>query len=124
MAVQGDKVRRSGQGTAYGGFGLVDDEAVDGDVLKRSLAGEAAFLALADGLLDGAEFPLAHHDEVSQAFFDGPIDRRRAPIEAGLVELRGEFTGLLLNLFKLAAIELEFGDGHSVDYSEDGPALL
>jgi hypothetical protein len=27
---------------------------------------------------------------------------------------------LLLNLFKLPAIEFEFGNGHSRDYSEDG----
>jgi hypothetical protein len=29
---------------------------------------------------------------------------------------------LLLNLFKLTAIEFEFGNGHSGDYSEGGPA--
>jgi hypothetical protein len=30
---------------------------------------------------------------------------------------------LLLNLFELTAIEFEFGNGHSGDYSEAGPAL-
>ena len=75
---------------------------------------------MVDGLFDGADFPLSHHGEVSQALFDGPIPRGHAPVEAGLVEPRRQFVGLLLNLFKLPAIEFEFGNGHTRDYSEAG----
>jgi len=123
LAVQRNKVPRRGQGGAHRRLGLVDDKPVDGAVLKGTLAGEATSFAVVDGLLDGADFPLPDHSKVSQAFLDGPIHWRRAPVEQRLVEPRGKFAGLLLDLFKLPAIEFEFGNGHSGDYSEGLHAL-
>jgi len=123
LAVQRNEVAGCGQRTAHGRFGLVDHKPVDGAILERALAGEAALLAAVDGFFDGADFPLAYHGEVGQAFLDGPFRGRRTPVEPGLVELRGESAGVLLNLFKLPAIEFEFGNGHSRDYNEAGAAL-
>ena len=117
LAVQGHEVARRRHGIAHGWFRLVDDKPVDRAVLERTLAGDAALFAMVDGALDGEEFPLPHHGEVSQAFLDGPIRGRRAPIEAGLIEGCGQFAGLLLNLFKLLAIEFQLGKGHSRGYS-------
>lgn len=120
LAVQGNEVARCGQRTAHRRLRLVDYKPVDSAILEWALAGEAALLAAMDGFFDGADFPLAHHGEVRQALLDGPFQGRRTPVKAGLVEFRGESAGLLLNLFKLPAIEFEFGNGHSRDYSEDG----
>jgi hypothetical protein len=116
--MQGDKVVRRGQRPADGRFRLVDDEPVYGAILEGTLAVEAALLAPVDGLPDRADFPFAHHNKVRQAFLNGPFRGRRTPVEASLVELRGQLAGLLLNLLKLLAIEFEFRDGHSRDYSE------
>jgi len=101
----------------------VDDKPLDRAEFKWPLTGDAPLFALFDGLFDGADFPLAYHGEVGQAFLDGPFRGRRTPVEPGLVELRGESAGVLLNLFKLPAIEFEFGNGHSRDYNEAGAAL-
>jgi hypothetical protein len=118
LAVQGDEMVRRGQRAADRRFRLVDDEPVYGAILEGALAVEATLFAPVDSLPDRADFPLAHHNKVRQAFLNGPFCGRRTPVETSLVELRGELAGLLLNLLKLLAIEFEFGDGHSRDYSE------
>src|SRR5271157_134539 len=107
--MQGDEMARRGQRTANGRFRLVDDKAVDSAILEGALAGEATLYAPIDGLLDRPDFPLADHREVSQAFLDGPFPGSGTPVKARLVELLDEFAGLLLDLFKLTAIEFEFG---------------
>lgn len=121
LTVQGNEVARRGQGTANRRFRLMDYKPVDGAILKRTLSGETLLLSVINRLIDGADFPLPYHGEVRQAFLNGPLGRRRTPVKACLVEIRGEVTGLLLNLLELTAIKLEFGDGHSRDYSETEP---
>lgn len=118
LAVQGDEMLRRGHRSAHGGFRLVDDKAVDGAVFERTPASQASLPALIDGLFQRTDFPLAHHGEVRQAFFDRPVLRGGAPVEACFVEACGQVASTLLDLMKLLAIEFKFGDGHTRDYSE------
>src|ERR1035441_11030745 len=50
--MQRDKTAGGGQRAAHRRLGPIDDEAVDGAVLERTLAGDAALAAAPDGFLD------------------------------------------------------------------------
>ena len=94
------------------GQARIDNQPVDGVVLKRSTSRQPACASVFDRLFDGAHLPLAHHRQVRKAFLNRPLFGRRAPVELGLAQPPGQFPGLIPDRLDFFAVLFEFGGSH------------